>query len=87
MSISLVRQCPGCRSQFVSKGGRHCYACDGCGHCFAGFRIGPIRLAYSRSSDESTAQWGPLADQHVLRGRCGDVSAMIDLFSRYKAPA
>jgi hypothetical protein len=56
--ISLDRECPSCWSGLVSKGSRHQYGCDACGHGFSGFRLGPVRLAWLPGGREPlTAFW------------------------------
>lgn len=45
LHVSFARRCPLCRSRAVQKEAKRHYACDDCGHRFAGFRIGVVRFA------------------------------------------
>lgn len=44
--ISLRRLCPSCGSAHVFKVRRRVYECDRCRTVFAGYRIGPVRIAF-----------------------------------------
>jgi ribosomal protein L37AE/L43A len=44
--ISFQRLCPSCRSGHVFKVRRRLYECHRCRTVFAGYRIGPVRIAF-----------------------------------------